>query len=326
MAYHPKEQLDKIFPLDEEIYAQLLADEKSTEEDIAAEIDRAARLKADLLQRLAANDEKLTMLQPGLSESQNMSWSPSSPLNQNVENGATSSSANSKTVRAELPELEARKFSGKLEEWQEFWDSFETALHSNDSLSHVDKFSYLRGLLLEPARSAIAGFALTSANYEVAVELLKKRFGKKTAIQRTLMNELLNTRPVFNESDTARWRGLYDFVGAKYRALQALNVDERTYSEIVVPMLLERIPDSIRLTITRGKQYLEWTLKDLLDSLLTEVELREDHNLTAQRGGSNDRRKGPQTASALFTKKGGDKRCAFFLGGHPQRIAKRCET
>ena len=125
----------------------------------------------------------------------------------------------------------------------------------------------------------ITGFALTSANYEAAVELLKKRFGKKTVIQRTLVNEMLNTRPVCNESDTARLPGLFDFLETKYRALQALNVDERTYCEIVVPMLLERIPESIRLTITRGKQYLEWTLKDLLDSLLTEVELREDHNL-----------------------------------------------
>ena len=311
-----KEQLDKILPLDEEIYAELIADEKSTEEDITAEIDRAARLKADVLQRLAAIDEKLAVLQPGLSENQHMSGPPSSPYQNVVENGATSSSANSKTVRVKLPKLEVRKFSGKLEEWQEFWDSFESAIHANDSLSNVDKFSYLRGLLLEPARSAIAGFALTSANYEAAVELLKKRFGKKTAIQRTLVNELLNTRPVFNESDTARLRGLYDFVETKYRALQALNVDERTYSEIVVPMLLERIPDSIRLTITLGKQYLEWTLKDLLDSLLTEVELQEDHNLTAQRGGSNDRRKGPQTASALLTTKG-DKRCVFCLGSHP---------
>ena len=120
-----KEQLDKILPLDEEIYAELIADEKSTEEDITAEIDRAARLKADVLQRLAAIDEKLTVLQPGLSESQNMS----SPLNQNVvEKGATSSSANSKTVRVKLPKLEVRKFSGKLEEWQEFWDSFESAI------------------------------------------------------------------------------------------------------------------------------------------------------------------------------------------------------
>lgn len=317
-----KEQLDKILPLDEEIYAELIADEKSTEEDITAEIDRAARLKADVLQRLAAIDEKLAVLQSGLSESQHMSGPPSSPYQNVVENGATSSSANSKTVRVKLPKLEVRKFSGKLEEWQEFWDSFESAIHANDSLSNVDKFSYLRGLLLEPARSAIVGFALTSANYEAAVELLKKRFGKKTAIQRTLVNELLNTRPVFNESDTARLRGLYDFVETKYRALQALNVDERTYSEIVVPMLLERIPDSVRLTITRGKQYLEWTLKDLLDSLLTEVELREDHNLTAQRGGSNDRRKGPQTAS----EKEGTRDVHSALEATPQKIAKRCKT
>ena len=34
-----KEQLDKILPLDEEIYAELIADEKSTEEDIMAEIE-----------------------------------------------------------------------------------------------------------------------------------------------------------------------------------------------------------------------------------------------------------------------------------------------
>ena len=104
-----------------------------------------------------------------------------------------------------------------------------------------------------------------------------------------------------------------------------LNGDEHTYSEIVVPMLLERIPDSIRLTITQGKQYLEWTLKHFLDSLLTEVELRADNNLTAQRAGSNDRRKGPQKASALFTTKGGDRRCAFCLGGHPPEDCKKAQ-
>ena len=139
--------------------------------------------------------------------------SPSSLYQNVVENGANTSSANSKTVRVKLPNLEVRNFSGKLEEWQEFWDSFESAIHSNDSLSNVDKFSYLRGLLLDPARSAITGFVLTSANYEAAVELLKKRFGKKTAIQRTLVNELLNTRPVFTLhmvfTHTYPWSGSY---------------------------------------------------------------------------------------------------------------------
>ena len=141
-----------------------------------------------------------------------------------------------------LPKLDVRKFSGKIGKWQEFWDSFESAIHCNDGLSNVGKFSYLRSLLMEPARSAIGGFALTSANYESAIELLKKRYGKKIAVQRALVNELLNAHPVFNEGVTRRLRSLYVFVETKYRALQALEVDERNYSEIVVSMLLEKNP------------------------------------------------------------------------------------
>ena len=99
-------------PLDMEVYAELIADEMSTEEDITAETDRDTRLKADVLQRLAAIDEKLTVLQPGLNESQTKSGSPFSRYQNIVENGATSSSANSKTVRVKLQKLEVQKFSG----------------------------------------------------------------------------------------------------------------------------------------------------------------------------------------------------------------------
>lgn len=95
-------------------------------------------------------------------------------------------------------------------------------------------------------------------------------------------------------------------------------MDERNYSEIAVPALLEKIPDAIRLTITRGRDYLQWTLGDMLKELLVEVELREDHCLTQRRVGSNDGKRGPYTSSALFAgSKGEDKRCAFCLGTHP---------
>ena len=219
-----------------------------------------------------------------------------------------------------------KKFSGKLGEWEEFCDSFESAIHLNNGLSNVDKFSYLGSLLLEPARSDIGGFALTSANYEPAIELLKKRYGKKIAIQRSLVNKLFNAHPIFNECDTPRLRSLYDFAEAKYRALQALGVEEKNYSEVAIPTLLEKIPDSIRLTITQGKKYLEWTLGDMLEALLVEVELREDHCLMQHRVGSREGRKGPCTSSALFTTKGDDKRCTFCLGSTHRRIARRLRT
>jgi hypothetical protein len=82
-------------------------------------------------------------------------------------------------VRAKLPKLQAITFDGKIQEWQEFWESFESAIHRNECLSEVDKFTYLRSLLLEPAKSSIAWFALTATNYKEALELLRNRSGKR---------------------------------------------------------------------------------------------------------------------------------------------------
>ena len=55
--------------------------------------------------------------------------------------------------------------------------------------------------------------------------------------------------PVFNKGDTSRLCSLYDFAEKKYRALQALGVEEKNYSEVVTPMLLEKISDFIWLII-----------------------------------------------------------------------------
>ena len=133
----------------------------------------------------------------------------------------------------------------------------------------------------------------------------------------------MSARPVFNEGDTLRLRSLYDFAETKYRALQALGVEEWSYSEVVVPAFLKKIPDSIGLTNTRGKEYLQWTLGDMLNALLVEVELREDHCRTQRRVGSSDERKDPFTARALFTAKGQDQRCAFCLGTHSPEECKK---
>ena len=81
--------------------------------------------------------------------------------------------------RVKLPKISLPHFRGDLLRWTAFWDSFESAVHSNDRL---DKFNYLRSLLEGTAYDAVAGLALTAANYEQAVEILKKRFGNKQLI------------------------------------------------------------------------------------------------------------------------------------------------
>ena len=76
-----------------------------------------------------------------------------------------------------LPNLDLPQFSGNSLFWQAFWDCFEAAVHSNASLTGVQKLSYLRAQLKGEASKVIAGFQLTNANYTHSVALLQERFG-----------------------------------------------------------------------------------------------------------------------------------------------------
>ena len=69
--------------------------------------------------------------------------------------------------------------------WYPFWESFESA-----TLTGVDKFNYLKSLLVGSAAHAIAGLPLTNANYEKAIDLLKKRFGNHQMIISSHMEAL----------------------------------------------------------------------------------------------------------------------------------------
>ena len=119
-------------------------------------------------------------------------------------------------IKARLPKLEVRIFNGKVHEWQEFWDSFQSAIHDNAQLSDVDKFCYLRGLIEGPVKATIAGFSLTADNYNTAVELLERRFGKKVAIERAHVSQLLNVQPVYSAKDVRGLRIFHDTVETHY--------------------------------------------------------------------------------------------------------------
>ena len=166
-----------------------------------------------------------------------------------------------------------KNFGGKFCEWPEFWDSFSSSIDNNDQLSDVDKFAYLRGYLEGQAKSTIAGLSLTATNYQYAVDLLKKRFEKKSAIQRTHVNDLIQLPAVFKERDTQRLRKLYDSCEAHNRALNYLDVNEKSYSKIVVPAILEKMAEQFRPTITRGTNFIEWTMQEMLQAFEKELEL-----------------------------------------------------
>ena len=91
-----------------------------------------------------------------------------------------------------LPYLNMPTFSGDPLSWEPFWDSFQAAVHSNSSLSAVQKLTYLRSQLHGSAAKVISSLTLTSPSYEHLITLLKDRFGQPHKLVHAHMQALLD--------------------------------------------------------------------------------------------------------------------------------------
>ena len=117
---------------------------------------------------------------------------------------------------------------------QTFWDSFESAVHLNISLSDVLKFTYLHSLVNGAAQSCIAGFQLTNANYIKAVELLQKRFDQHDQIADALIQ-------LPSPSNNAECPQTFsDRLETLIMGQESLGQSNETYRDDLVPYIRER--------------------------------------------------------------------------------------
>ena len=114
-------------------------------------------------------------------------------------------------THAKLPKLELKKFHGNPMQWYPFWESFESAVHKNPNLSSVDKFNYFKSPLTGTAQSSVAGLALTSANHEKAVDLLKQRFGNRQMVISSHIEVLTKLPKVESIGEVKKLRSLYEW-------------------------------------------------------------------------------------------------------------------
>jgi len=208
------------------------------------------------------------------------------------------------------------------------------AIHENEDLAGTDKFKYLKSFLEGPARAVIAGMRMTDKEYPVAVELLKKRYAKPNMIQRAHMNELISLQPVFSEKNVIKLRQFHDEIETHFRGLEAIGVKKSSYSSFIVPILLDKLPESLRISMirTQEKDQMEWKLDDLISALESEVSIRESHVplVLSSRNARNEaegfgigarpKTSGKGTANTLLTN--GKKRCVFCLD--EEHLAENC--
>ena len=76
-----------------------------------------------------------------------------------------------------LPKLEIKRFRGDPKEYKSFEDSLEIAVNQRWDIEEVKKFTYLKWFLTGEASRAVKGLAVTTENYEEALQTLDERYG-----------------------------------------------------------------------------------------------------------------------------------------------------
>ena len=175
-----------------------------------------------------------------------------------------------------LPKITIKKFSGNPIKWQQFYDTFKATIDSNEYLSDVEKFSYLTGLLEGQAYQSLEGFNVTKDDYKRALELLSERYGNPQLIISSHMTKILKLQKLHNRCPVNELRKLLDHISSHVRSLITLGIRTEHYGPLVIPIILEKLPDEIRLVISRKLGTNNWCVDDVLEILKHEIAAREN--------------------------------------------------
>ena len=120
-----------------------------------------------------------------------------------------------------LPKLNFPQYNGDITRFTSFWQSFESAIHCNDTISSINKLNFLVNLLEGPAHGAIAGLELTKANYVNEIETLHRHFSNKQMIIASHMQAFLKPQNSPNDK-VSQLRYIYNNMNIHVRGLESL--------------------------------------------------------------------------------------------------------
>lgn len=181
-----------------------------------------------------------------------------SVLNSEPTSRVQTNSVNNNTIK--LPTIELPHFNGAYDQWITFYDTFRSLIHSNESLSSIQKLYYLKSCLKGEAAEVIRALNVSDNNYEIAWGLLKDRYENKRLIVHNHVKALFELQPIVKES-LQPLRKLLDDVKKNLRALKSLGEKVDDWDTLLIYMI------SSKLDITTKREWEESIISNELPTM-----------------------------------------------------------
>lgn len=139
-----------------------------------------------------------------------------------------------------LPPLDLPTFKGNYDGWLGFVDTFTALIHSNNSLSDVQKFYYLKSCLKGDAARVIHSIEVTDINYEIAFKLLRERYENKKVIIQSHIKCLFDLQ-IVGKNILDDLRSLSDNIQKNLRALKTLKEPVESWDTLLLYMFSNKL-------------------------------------------------------------------------------------
>lgn len=157
--------------------------------------------------------------------------------------------------RVKLQNIELPTFSGDWKEWPSFYQLFTKLVHEDPAYSTVEKFYQLSTHLSGEAAAYLERIDIVEANYNDALELLKKRYDNPRLIVNNYMKMLFELPTANNDSQL---RPLVDTLQKTLRALSTQLEPSEYFDIMVVYLIGTRLSQGIRrqweITLENSRQ------------------------------------------------------------------------
>lgn len=167
-----------------------------------------------------------------------------------------SNQSNSHNTNIKLPPITLPTFDGNYEQWLFFRDTFESLIHKDESIPIINKFHYLRLSLKGQAAQLLTSLECSASNYQVAWDLLVKRYENKQVLIKNHIKAIFELEPIAKES-LLSLRGLLDGMTRHLRALEVLGQPVNYWDSLIIHLF------SLKLdSFTRREWETEYSKQD----------------------------------------------------------------
>lgn len=180
------------------------------------------------------------------------------------------------TTAAHLPTISLPTFSGKIEEWTEYYSLFTSLVHHETSLEGMDvkKFQYLRSSLRGDALAVISSFPLNAESYPLALEALVTRYQNRRRLASHFMNKIFDFKSL-REPKHADFQRFLNIHENSWNAFNKLDQIDH-FDFVKLHIALNHLDPSTRRSFEmKYSSYTIPTHKNLID-FVTELSRREE--------------------------------------------------